>query len=106
MRLLLWVSLPLYILDQVSKFWVLKNFPDPTVTPPSEWRIIQVIPGFFDLVRVHNTGMAFGGFSGAKYANLIFCAIATIALIVIVVLWRQNAFITRASQVSAALLAS
>ena len=108
MKPLYWITAPLYVIDQLSKLWVLKNFPDPTMTVPSEWRIIHVIPGFFDLVRVHNTGMAFGGFSGAKYeyANLIFCTIAAIALIAIVVMWRKNAFVTGSSRLSAALLAS
>ncbi len=50
--------------------------------------------------------MAFGGFSGAKYANLIFCGIAMAALIVVAVLWRRGAFPTVLTRLAAALLVS
>lgn len=102
MKLLLWLSLPLYAIDQATKFAILNRFPGETGFGEG----IEVIPGFFDIVRVHNTGMAFGGFNDAKYSNVIFCAIATIALAVITVLWRRGAFPTTLSRVAAALLIS
>ncbi|MEN9470578.1 MAG: hypothetical protein RL630_2311, partial [Verrucomicrobiota bacterium] len=52
MKLLLLLTLPLYILDQITKFLVLANIPTHVT--------IEVIPGFFNLVQVHNTGAAFG----------------------------------------------
>ncbi len=54
MRIFLYLTLPLYALDQMTKQLVLR-FIDP-----SEPRI--VVPNFFELVRVTNTGAAFGSF--------------------------------------------
>ena len=52
MRLILFLSLPLYALDQWSKQLVLR------LINPYEARI--VVPDFFSLVNVTNTGAAFG----------------------------------------------
>ena len=40
------------LLDQCSKWWVMAHIP--------EYRPVQVIPGFFDLVNIRNRGAAFG----------------------------------------------
>ena len=101
MKLLLYLTLPLYLLDQVTKAWILKRFPE---YPSPEF--IEVIPDFFNLVRVHNTGMAFGMFNGNPYANYIFGTIGVLAITGIIVLWRKNAFPDRISKVAAALLIS
>ena len=79
MKLLLYLSLPLYLLDQATKLWIVLSFPDPR-DPGVLPRVIEVIPGFFNLVRVHNTGMAFGMFNGNPYANWIFGAIGITAM--------------------------
>lgn len=102
LRFFLFLSLPLYILDQVTKFLIVTNFPDPYTGPARP--PIEVIPGFFNIVRVHNTGMAFGKFNGSEYANLVFGIIAISALVAIIVLWRKNAFPTRLGKVAASLL--
>lgn len=101
MKLLLYLTLPLYILDQLTKLWILKRFPE---YPSPEF--IEVIPGFFNLVRVHNTGMAFGMFNGNPYANWIFGTIGVLAITGIILLWRKNAFPDRISKVAASLLIS
>ena len=59
MKIFFLLSLPLYALDQVTKYLVLR-FIDPS--DPRD-----VIPGFFTLVHVTNTGAAFGSF----FYNLI-----------------------------------
>ena len=102
MKLLLYLSLPLYLVDQLTKLWVVRNFPEPPLPP----RVIEVIPDFFNLVRVHNTGMAFGMFNGNPYANWIFSAIGITALTGIILLWRKGAFPDRMTQVAASLLIS
>ncbi|PYI70090.1 MAG: signal peptidase II, partial [Verrucomicrobia bacterium] len=56
MRLILFLSLPLYVLDQLTKQLVLRFI------TPYEPRII--VPDFFTLVDVTNTGAAFGSFKG------------------------------------------
>jgi signal peptidase II len=43
-------------LDRVSKIWIEANV--------DEWRVIQVIPGLFQIVHTRNTGIAFGMFQG------------------------------------------
>ena len=52
LRLLGLVTLPLYLLDQATKLWTVKNF------SLGEQR--HVIPGWFDWVHFSNTGAAFG----------------------------------------------
>ncbi len=99
------LSLPLFVLDQWTKWLIVSNFPD-SVNEPVARRIIEVIPGFFNLVRVHNTGMAFGVMNGAEHANWFFGAIGVIAMTAITILWRKGGFPDRVSRVAAALLLS
>src|SRR5436189_4963518 len=75
MRLILFLSLPLYALDQWSKQLVLR------LINPYEARILA--PDFFSLVNVTNTGAAFGSFKGN---NLFFIVISVVALVVVTVL--------------------
>lgn len=72
MKILLFLTLPLYALDQVTKQLVLR-FIDP-----SEPKF--VIPDFFTLVHVTNSGAAFGSFSNN---NGFFIALSCVALIVV-----------------------
>ncbi|MAB60318.1 MAG: hypothetical protein CMO46_07210, partial [Verrucomicrobiales bacterium] len=78
------ISLPLFILDQLTKVLILQNF--------NLGDEKAIIPNFFNLVRVHNTGIAFGKFNDTTYSNIIFSIIATIALVTIVILWKKNKF--------------
>jgi signal peptidase II len=100
MKFILGISVPLFILDQLTKLVILKTFPN--VPPPYEH--IPVIPGFFNLTRVHNTGMAFGLLNGNPYSNYIFGVVALVALVVIGTMWRKDAFPDRLSKVSVSLL--
>ncbi len=102
-RLLLLVSLPLLILDQVTKRIIVARFEEPQ---PGFTDGIAVIPGFFDIVRVHNTGVAFGSFNGGAYSNYIFGAIAITALGVIFFLWHRGILATGLSRLACALLVS
>lgn len=104
-KFLLFVSLPLFALDQFTKWLIVSNFPD-SVNEPVAQKVIEVIPGFFNLVRVHNTGMAWGIMNGAQNANWFFGLIGLTALIAITVLWRKGAFPDLISKVAASLLIS
>lgn len=73
MRFILLLSLPLYAVDQLTKQLVLR------IIGPYDARI--VVPGFFSLVNVTNTGAAFGSFRGN---NAFFIVISIIALLVVV----------------------
>lgn len=101
-KYLLFLTLPLYLLDQLTKLLVVRHFPSETFRGDE----IVVIPGFFNIVRVHNTGMAFGHFNNSQYANLAFGAVAISALIAITLLWKRNAFPTLPSKLAASLLIS
>ena len=75
MKYILFISLPLYALDQWTKQLVLR------FVSPDEPRI--VISNFFHLVNVTNTGAAFGSF---KNNNTFFIAISAVALVIVVAL--------------------
>lgn len=103
-RWLLSVTLPLYGLDQATKWWVVGRF-----APPDElghYEEIEVIPNFFWLHRLHNTGVAFGMFNGTVWANVFFGVISCVAFAAVVLLWRKNAFPTWPTRLAAALLLS
>src|SRR6476646_9220443 len=75
MRFVLFLSLPLYAIDQFTKHLVLR-FIDP-------YEAHTVLPDFFSLVNVTNDGAAFGSFKGN---NLFFIVISVIALVVVMAL--------------------
>ena len=75
MKFILLLSLPLYALDQLTKHWILRSI--------SPYEARPVVPDFFNLVNVTNTGAAFGSFKGN---NTFFVAISLIALVVVTVL--------------------
>ena len=79
MKYLLFLALPLFLLDQVTKWLVLQGIGFGAEIP--------IIPGFFSLVHVTNTGAAFGMLQGN---NTFFIVLAVVALIVVVGLFWQN----------------
>jgi signal peptidase II len=80
MKFIFLISLPLYLLDQLTKAYVILSI------SPEEPR--KVIPGFFDLVHITNTGAAFGSFKGN---NNFFIGLSIVALLfVVVLLVRRN----------------
>lgn len=101
-RLLLGVTLPLYLLDQATKWWVVTRFKPPTITGGADG--FPVIEGFFNLVRVHNTGVAFGMGNGTTWAPVVFLLVPVIALGVIGFMWRRGLFPGKISRVAVALL--
>jgi len=89
-RIFFYLTLPLYALDQLTKFLVLRLI-DPADSRP-------VIPNFFSLVHVTNTGAAFGSF---RNNNPFFVVLSIVALAVAAWLllrpgptdaWRRIAF--------------
>jgi signal peptidase II len=72
MKFLLFVTLPLILLDQLTKWLIQTHIPYGGVIP--------IIPGFFSLVYVSNTGAAFSIFQGN---NFFFVALALVALVVV-----------------------
>ncbi len=97
LKLLLLLSLPLYLLDQWSKLWIVGRFELYADQ-------MEVIPGIFWLHHAANTGVAFGLFNGTEYANYAFGAISLTALVLITVFYRKGAFPGLASRLAVALL--
>ncbi|PYJ89140.1 MAG: signal peptidase II [Verrucomicrobia bacterium] len=75
MKLILFLSLPLYALDQITKQLVLRLI--------SPYETCIIVPDFFSLVNVTNTGAAFGSFKGN---NIFFIVVSIVALLVVLVL--------------------
>ena len=75
MKYLIFLGLPLFALDQFTKWLVRQNIPYGAEIP--------IIPGFFSLVHASNTGAAFSMFTGN---NFFFVGLAVAALAVIIFL--------------------
>ncbi len=80
----LWaLAVVIYVLDQATKLLVAAKIPYPTYGPPGH---IEVIPGFFNLVHVGNTGAAWSILSG-RGAWLAGLAVVTL---VAIYFWRHS----------------
>ncbi|MBF0272453.1 MAG: signal peptidase II [Magnetococcales bacterium] len=66
-----------FVLDQWAKWLSTRELAEQGIT---------LIPGFFDLVLVHNVGAAFGLFTGmaAEYRVLFLCSVAAVASLLII----------------------
>jgi signal peptidase II len=74
----LWVlALAVLAVDQASKAWIAAHLPFPTYGPPDH---IVIVPGFFHLVHVGNTGAAWSLLTG-KSTLLAVLALATLVAI-------------------------
>ncbi len=71
------------ILDQVTKYWIVSNF--------SMYEALPVIPGFFNLTYLTNTGAAFGILAGQEtlWRQVFFVGVAAVALVVIGFMYRR-----------------
>ena len=83
-RVLLATILPLYALDQGTKWLVVRHI--DSLTP------VDVVPHWFWLVYWTNTGAAWGMFAGR---GTFFLLIAVVALAVLTLLYRQGVFASR-----------
>jgi signal peptidase II len=100
-RLLVILTLPLYIIDQITKFWTIGTFQPPWQQPGAH---ITVIENFFYLVRVHNQGVAFGFGNGTAWAPVVFLIVPVVALTLLIIFWRKKAFTHLLSILAVALL--
>ena len=64
-------------LDQWSKFWTVANL--------ELWESAPLLPGFVELLRVHNYGAAWSSFSGQRWLLLgvTACIVAAIAVLLV-----------------------
>jgi signal peptidase II len=92
-KFILFLSLPLYALDQFTKQMVLR------FVSPDEPRVL--VSDFFSLVNVTNTGAAFGSFRGN---NTFFTVISSVALVIVLGLLLRTQIPDRWRDISLALL--
>ena len=78
MRYIFFISLPLYALDRVTKYFV-----SHSISSGEAVEVKWLPANFFHLVNIPNTGAAFGSFQNN---NLFFIAISTLALLFALVL--------------------
>ena len=97
----LFLTLPLYLLDQATKFWTVAKFPPPWSPDRFE---TPVLANFFHLVRVHNQGVAFGFGNGTAWAPIVFLFVPLFALTMIRIFWKKGVFNHPLSKVAVALL--
>lgn len=76
-RWFLTLAASVLVLDQLTKWAIYRKLPLGTYGPPEH---IPVIPGFFNLVHVGNTGAAWSLFSG-RSTLLAFLAVTTLVVI-------------------------
>jgi signal peptidase II len=72
------IAVAVVIVDQLTKLWIMTEF--------ALHEQQNIIPGFFNLVHVTNTGAAFGFLAGSKtwLRQAFFVTVSVVALIVIV----------------------
>lgn len=96
--------------DQLTKMWVQTRLDSPTAFRAAEE--IVVIPGFFNITHVHNTGAAFGIFAKSDQPSqtqddlhrLFFLSMPPIALLIILALLRTFSDSDRANITSLSLV--
>lgn len=93
---LILMVLCLWLLDQVSKWCIVLNYKLPT---PFYLDRTPVVSGNsimnFDIVRLHNTGVAFGFGNGTAWAPFLFLGVQVVALAALVVMYRRGFFFNR-----------
>lgn len=101
----LWLTLPLYLLDQGSKWWAVHRFSEPVPgffgTTDAK---IPVIGNFLWWTRVHNQGVAFGFGNGTTWAPYVFLGVLVLALVLVAFFWRRGEFSLQPAKIAAALL--
>lgn len=117
-KLLLLIALPLYIVDQITKWWTVFRFSEPplinVINKAGEVEQVRsfgtaddsivVIEGFFNITRVHNQGVAFGFGNGTAWAPVVFLLVPLIAVTLLLVFWRKGAFTSKLMKMACVLL--
>ena len=102
-----WVILllaALYALDQVTKWYIVLHYnaPDPVMgvfldsTPVLQGNGIL----HFNIIRIHNTGVAFGLGNGTVWAPFVFLGVQVVALVLLITLYVKDYFRTTSMRVA------
>jgi len=81
-RLLLSLAIAVFIADQITKLWIIARLPLGSYGPGHQ---IEIIPGFFNLVHVGNTGAAWSLLTGKSFL----LAIVAFATLLGIYFWRR-----------------
>ncbi|MGN0865611.1 MAG: signal peptidase II [Akkermansia sp.] len=97
----------LVLVDQVSKWLIVLNFPFAWELGYSP-RVLPLLTDnpllHFSLVRVHNTGVAFGTGNGTVWAPYLFLGVQVAALVVFSLFYRRGYFAGRVLKLAWALI--
>lgn len=96
-KLLLLVTLPLFVVDQITKNYIVAHY---ELNGAED----TVIPGFFWVHHTANTGVAFGMGNGQWWANYLFGFISISAALLITLFYRKGVFPGLPGRIAAALL--
>ena len=100
-RLLLTLGTAVFVLDQLTKWWIVANVPFNPMHVHGGGEDIPVITGFFYIIHVGNTGAAWSMFSGQS----LLLALVAAATLVGIYFWRHSLGLRdRITQVSFGLL--
>jgi signal peptidase II len=84
-RVLLSLALSVFVADQLSKAWIVGRLPYNPLHTHDGVQDIVIIPNFFYLIHVGNTGAAWSLFTGRS----VLLAILAIATLGAIFLWRR-----------------
>ena len=94
--LLILLIIFLYLLDQVSKWYIVFNYDLPTPYFLDRTPIITDSSIMnFSILRLHNTGVAFGMGNGTAWAPFLFLGVQVVALTLLIIGYRRNFFCTK-----------
>jgi signal peptidase II len=85
-RLLLTLATTVFALDQLTKWWIVMNVPFNPMHVHGGGSDIEVIPGFFYIIHVGNTGAAWSIFSGQS----LLLALLAVATLFGIYFWRHS----------------
>lgn len=93
--LLLLLLVALYALDQASKWYIVTHFAVPSFVVHEGIEAFRSSVLNLDIIRIHNTGVAFGFGNGTVWAPFVFLGVQVVALVALVWLYARNFFSTR-----------
>lgn len=89
------LMLCLYALDQASKWYIVLHFHEPSLMAMDFVAVLRTKLLNFNILRVHNTGVAFGFGNGTVWAPFVFLGVQVVALVGLVWLYARGFFATR-----------
>lgn len=93
--LLLLLLVFLYALDQCTKWYIVTHFRMPVMVFQDGVSVFKTDWLSLNIIRIHNTGVAFGFGNGTAWAPFVFLGVQVVALVGLVWLFVRGFFCTR-----------